>query len=270
MPNILPQVDTDITKRLTPSLKKKGIGIHTSTKVTRIEKEGEDYLLYCEDKKGEISIKAKAVLISVGRKPCIEGLNLDVLGIEHDIKGIKVDENCETNIKGIYAIGDVNGKTMLAHAASHQGIRTVEHIMNKVHNEGNEAIPNCIFIFPEIATVGISEDEAKQKELSYKTSKFMFGANGKALTLGEAEGMVKVISTRSDKLEEHKEEILGVHIMGPHASDLIHEAALALNNGMDVERIINTVHAHPTLSEAFSEAVMGLKGKAIHMVNSKK
>lgn len=262
MPNILPGVDTDLTKRLTPMLKKKGIAINSSTKVTRIEKEEEGYILYCQGKKGEVIIKTAAVLIAVGRVPRTHDLNLDKLGINFDKKGIEVDENYETNIKGIYAIGDVNGRSMLAHAASHQGIKAVEHIMGYEQSEAADIIPSCIFIFPEIAAVGITEDEAKAQNIAYKTSKFMFGANCKAMTLGEPEGMVKVISDG--------ETILGVHIMGPHASDLIQEAALAVRNKLPIEAITNTIHAHPTLSEAFLEAVLGIKGEAIHMVNINK
>jgi dihydrolipoamide dehydrogenase len=264
LPNILAQVDTDLTKRLGPSMKKKGVDIHTSTKVIRIEKENDKYTVVGEGKKGEIRIEADKVLISTGRMPVIEGLNLDTVGIEFDRKGIKVNENLETSIEGIYAIGDVNGKIMLAHAASHQGVAVAEKIAGLESHGELHNVPGCIFIFPEIATVGITEDEAKAKGIEYKTSKFMFGANGKALALGEPEGMVKVISTVEDN------KIIGVHIMGPHASDLIHEGALAVSNGMNVDDIANTVHAHPTLSESFYEAVLGLDGKAIHMAPSKR
>ena len=262
LPNILAQVDKDLTKRLTPSLKNKGINIHTSTKVTKIEKMGEDFMIFAEGKKGEIKIRAENVLIAVGRTPNTEALNLEEVGITFDKKGIHVDKDMKTNINGIYAIGDVNGKLMLAHEASYQGVSVVEKILNINDSVSAGIVPNCIFIFPEIASVGLTEEEAKQKEISYKTSKFMFGANGKALALGEPEGMVKVLCNE-------KEEIIGVHIMGPHASDLIHEAALAITNSMKIEEIKKTIHAHPTLSEAFFEAVMGLKGEAIHMVPKK-
>ena len=129
-----------------------------------------------------------------------------------------VDENYETNIPHIYAIGDVNGKSMLAHAASHQGKKVAERIMGCITTYSSEIIPSCIFVFPEIACVGITENEAKEKGIEYKTSKFLFGANGKALALGEGEGLVKVIASLDNI-------ILGVHIMGPHASDLIHEGS---------------------------------------------
>lgn len=258
LPGILVQLDTDITKRLTVSLKKRGIEINTSVKVTKIEKNENQYTVYGEGKKGEISVDAENLLICTGRAPVTEGLGLEAIGVEFDRKGIRVDSNYMTNIDGIYAIGDVNGEIMLAHAAEHQGVTTAEHIMgiNNLKNY-NTVVPGCVFVFPEVAYVGITEQEAKEKGLDYKTSKFMFGANGKALALGEGEGFVKVIS--------YNNIIIGVHIMGPHASDLIHEGALAITNRMDIDSIKNTIHAHPTLSEAFAEATLGLNGEAIHM-----
>ncbi len=257
MPNILGPTDSDITKRLTVALKKKGIDINLSTKVTKIEKCSDGYIVYGEGKKGELKIEAEKVLISAGRTPVVKGLNLDGIGIDFDKKGIKVDLNFETNVKGIYAVGDVNGKIMLAHAASHQGILAAEKIMGIDSAALSHVVPSCIFVFPEVASVGITEDEAKREGLSYKVSKFMFGANGKALALGEGEGFIKVIAV--------EDAIVGVHIMGPHASDLIHEGTLAIANNMKIDQIKSTIHAHPTLSEAFTEAVMGLKGEAIHL-----
>ncbi len=259
LPNILAQIDSDFIKRLGVSLKKKGIDIHTSTGVTKIEKADDGFKVSAEGKKGEVQVIAERVLIATGRKPVTEGLNLEAVGVDFDRKGIKVDSNFKTTAKNIFAIGDVNGKMMLAHAASHQGITVVEEIAGIVNNETTKLVPSCVFIFPEIATVGITEDEAKNSGIEYKVSKFMFGANGKALALGETEGMVKVLC-------DNNNTIIGVHIMGPHASDLIHEGALAVTKKLNVDDIAGTIHAHPTLSEAFVEAVMGLKGEAIHMI----
>nr|MBK5236230.1 dihydrolipoyl dehydrogenase [Clostridium sp.] len=263
LPSILAPVDTDLTKRLSVSLKRKGMDININTKVISIEKKGEELIVTAEGKKGEIVFTADNVLVSVGRTPMTFGLNVDKLGIVFNKKSILVDENYETNIPNIYAIGDVNGKSMLAHAASHQGKRVAERIMGCGEVCSSEVIPSCIFVFPEIACVGITENEAKEKGIEYKTSKFVFGANGKALALGEGEGMVKVIATPDNT-------ILGVHIMGPHASDLIHEGTMAINNNMKVDNIASMIHAHPTLSEAFEEAVLGLKGEAIHTMPTKK
>jgi len=262
LPNILAQVDCDITKRLTVSLKKKGIEINTGTKVSKIEKDENGYVIFGEGKKGEIRLEAEKLLISAGRSPMTQGLNLEAVGIDFDRKGIKVDSNYETNVKGIYAVGDINGKVMLAHTASHQGMFAAENILAVSEEVPSEIVPSCIFVFPEIAVVGTTEEEAKTKGLSYKTSKFMFGANGKALALGEGEGFVKVIAS--------EDKIIGVHIMGPHASDIIHEGTLAIANNISLKEIKKTVHAHPTLSEAFLEASMGINGEAIHLMPIKK
>ena len=263
LPSLLAQVDTDLTKRLSVSLKRKGIDINIDTKVISIKKYNEELIVTAEGKKGEVEFMADNVLVSVGRTPMTEGLNIENLGMTVSRRAIMVDENYETNIPGIYAIGDVNGMSMLAHAASHQGKKVVERIMGYTSINSRDVIPSCIFVFPEIACVGITENEAKEKGIEYKTSKFLFGANGKALALGEGEGMVKVVSSLDNT-------ILGVHIMGPHASDLIQEGTMAINNNMKVENITSIMHAHPTLSEAFEEAVLGLTGEAIHIVPSKK
>lgn len=259
--SILKRVDSDIVKRFSASLKRKGIELNTDVKIKKIEKEGPLFYVLGEGKKGEFKVEAEALLVCTGREPVTEGLNLEGLNIEYSRKGIKVNDSFETNVEGIYAIGDVNGRIMLAHAASHQGITVANKIFG-IEDHVEAPVPDCIFVFPEIASVGITEDEAKEKGIEYKTSKFMFGANGKALSLGEGEGFVKVISD----MEEH---IIGVHIMGPHASDLIHQGALSISSKLKIDDIKNTIYAHPTLSEAFYEAVLGLKGEAIHMINPK-
>jgi dihydrolipoamide dehydrogenase len=264
LPNILAQVDTDLTKRLLPMLKKKGMSINTSTKVVSIDKQEDGFTVNCEGKKGPVSFNSEAVLISTGRKPAIDQKRCGELGIEFTRQGITVDENYETTVKGVYAIGDVNGKWMLAHAASHQGVQVAEHLAGMGHGELGKIIPGCIFIFPEISIAGVSEEEAKAKGIDYVTAKFMFGANGKALALGEPEGLVKVVANKADMT------LIGVHIMGPHASDLIHEGVLAIEKKLTVSELSHIVHAHPTLSESFVEAVMGLEGRSIHSYPPKK
>ncbi|MEF9951396.1 MAG: dihydrolipoyl dehydrogenase [Clostridium sp.] len=260
---ILKFADTDLTKRLIASSKKKGIAMNLNTRIQSISKENDSLKVIANGKKGEVSFEADKVLLSIGRVPVVEGLGLENVGIEFDNKGIKVDANFETNIKGIYAIGDVNGKHMLAHAASHQGISVAEIITGLVSHADHNLVPNCVFVFPELSTIGPSEDELKAEGKEYKVSKFMFGANGKALTLGESEGLVKILADMDNN-------ILGVHILGPHASDLIHEGVLAVSNKLNVEDIANTIHAHPTLSESFVEAVLGIDNKAIHMAPLRK
>lgn len=263
LPSILAQLDSDISKRLVPMLKKKGIGILTSSKVMKIEKALNRLSLAVSTAKGDIQVEADQVLMAVGRQPAIDGLSLETAGVDHDGRGIKTNRFGQTNIPNIYAIGDVTGGVMLAHTASHQGIIAAEHMMGLDPGHGMETIPGCVFAFPEIAFAGVTEDEAKERGISHQTGKFMFGANGKALTLGEGEGFIKVISDESDTL-------IGVHILGPHASDLIQEGVLAIGMKIQVEDIIGTIHAHPTLSETFAEAVMDLKGTAIHCAPSKK
>lgn len=258
----LREVDSELTKRFGATLKKKGIDLHKSIENMEIIQTVDGLAVKGETKKGEVLFPANQVLLSTGRVPVIKGLNLEAAGVAYTKKGITVGHHFETNVPNIYAIGDVNGIIMLAHAASHQGIAAVEAIMGIEHKGNHDVVPNCIFVFPEIAGVGITEDEAIEKQIEIKKSKFMFGANGKALSIGEPEGFIKVISDMNDV-------ILGVHIMGPHASDLIHEGALAITKKLTVDDIANTIHAHPTLGEAFAEATLGLKGEAIHMAPPK-
>lgn len=259
MNNILPTVDSGISKRLKVMLKKRGIKVMTGTTVKNIEDDVDVKVITVEDKKGEHELIAEEVLVSTGRVPNVDKLGLDELGIEYHGKGIKVKGNYTTNIDNIFAIGDVNGESMLAHAASYQAVKVVEHLIEDKEVEPSP-VPGCIFTSPEIATVGITEDEAKKEGLGYITNQFNFSANGKALTLGEGEGFVKVIADK----ESH--EILGVHIMGPHASDLINEGILAVEKGLKAEDFTTVIHPHPTLGEAFHEAILGLIGEAIHQV----
>lgn len=264
-PSLLNTIDSDIAKRFTASLKRKGIASHTGVMVTRIEK-GEDGLLtvHMNGKKGDMNIQSEYVLLAAGRKPYTEGLGLTELGVEHTPKGILVSPSYQTNKPSIYAIGDVIGGVMLAHWAAHQGITAVEHALGANPHLEVPAIPGCIFTFPEIATVGMTEDEAKTVfEGQQQVSKFMFGANGKALSLGEGEGFVKVVVNPEGV-------IVGMHIMGPHASDLIHEGVIAIEQKMDAHTFKPMVHAHPTLSESVYEAILGLNNEAIHMAPSKK
>ncbi|MDH8679439.1 dihydrolipoyl dehydrogenase [Fusibacter bizertensis] len=259
----LREVDSEITKRFGAMLKKKGIELNKSVENMKIIQTESGLKVTGDNKKGPVEFPADTVLLSTGRVPVYKDLNLDAAGVEVTKKGIAVDHHTfKTNVDNVYAIGDVNGIIMLAHAASHQGIAAVESIMGIEHKGNHDAIPNCIFVFPEIAGVGITEDEANEKGIEIKKSKFMFGANGKALSIGEPDGFIKVISDMNDV-------VLGVHIMGPHASDLIAEGTLAVANRMTVDQIANTVHAHPTLAESFAEATLGLRGEAIHMAPPK-
>lgn len=259
---ILKFADADLTKRLVASVKKKGVNMQLNTRIQKLEKGDNCIKATAEGKKGEVTFEAEKVLMAIGRGPLVEGLGLENVGVDFDKRGIKINDNFETNVEGIYAIGDVNAKCMLAHAASHQGITVAERIMGHSSDANHDLVPNCVFVFPELSTVGATEDELKAAGKEYKVSKFMFAANGKAMSLGETEGFVKVIADMDDT-------IIGVHILGPHASDLIHEGVLAVSKKLNVKDIADTIHAHPTLSESFVEAVLGIKNEAIHMVPKK-
>ncbi len=263
---ILKDGDKEIAKRLTPTLKKQGIEVYVDIRAKEIIKENDKLKVIAKykEKDEEITVEGNYVLIASGRAPNVEGLGLDKVGIEYSPKGIKVDENFETTVPHVYAIGDVNSRGIqLAHVASAQGEYVVEKILGENPDINLDVYPSCVFTMTEVAQVGFTEEKLKEMGKEYKVSKFMFSANGKAVTLGEAEGIVKIIASPDDT-------ILGVHILGPHANDLIHEGALAIANKLDAKAITRTIHAHPTLSEAFSEATLGLDEKAIHIVPKRK
>ncbi len=260
---ILHRLDSDLSKRLQAHVKKQGMKIHNKAFVKELNsKEDGSIEVVGEEKGKELILNCEKVLVAVGRRPNLKGMNLENLGVNHSLKGIETDDNYETNVEGIFAIGDVLGRVMLAHEASHHGIIAAEAAMNKRITHNGSVIPSAIFTSPEVATVGLTEEEAKAKKMDYVTSKFMFGGNGKALAMGDSHGFIKVIA--------NGDTIVGVHIMGLNASDLIHEGVLAVSRGMRIDDITGTVHAHPTMSEGFAEAVMGLKGDSIHALAPKK
>lgn len=259
LPRILLPIDEEIARKLTQILKRKGVEILTDCKVKEIKKGNQNLEVMVSTSEGEKRLETEKVLLAAGRVPDLGGIDVQRLGIELDGKAIKVDEKMKTNIPGIYAVGDVVGKIMLAHVASREGIVAVENIAGKKTLMDYKVVPNCVFSMPEIASVGLTEEEARKDNDNIKISKFPFMANGKALGMGETEGMVKIIAD-GDTLE-----LLGVHILGPHASDLIAEGTLALSMEATAEEIVNTIHAHPTLAEAVAEAAEGVTGKPIHL-----
>jgi dihydrolipoamide dehydrogenase len=284
LPELLNTMDSELGKRLRVFLKKQKISVHTAARVEKIELDsGNDQeddqgnnqedlktlktlKISAEGKKGLIETDAEVVLAAVGRKACTAGLNLEELGIARDKSGfILVDNHFSTNIEGIYAIGDVIGGLMLAHVASAEGIAAVEKMagIDIDTNMDYQAVPACVFTIPEIASVGISEEEAKSRGINYRTGKFQFAANGKALTMGETEGMVKVLANEEDV-------IIGVHIIGPHASDLIMEGTMLVKNRLRFPDIARTIHPHPTLTEAIQEAVLDVHGQAIHLAPTRR
>jgi dihydrolipoamide dehydrogenase len=261
-PLILPPVDEEISRRLMPILKRKGINVHSGIYIKEMREEGGEKVLIADTKEGgQKEFRADVILIAMGRVPHFGGIDLDALGVEYDKYGIKTDDTMQTTVKGIYAIGDVVGKTFLAPVASVEGIVAMENIFGRESHMDYRVVPACVFSIPECASVGLKESEAKEKGYNVKVSKFPFSANGRALSIGETDGLVKVIG------DADTGRILGVHILGPHADDLIHEAALAMQANMTAKEVASMIHAHPTLPEAMLEAMLGVSEKPIHLLS---
>lgn len=259
--DILAILDEDVHKEITSIAIEKGINIFTGSKVEEIIKSENNECIVAFTKNDEKKlICADKVLIAVGRKPYIGNIDVEKLGIElnDNKKGIKVNDNMQTNIPNIYAIGDITNKIQLAHVASHQGIVAVKNILGENIEMEYDVVPSAIFTNPEIAVVGINEKEAKEKDMKVKVAKFPFQANGKALTLGESKGFIKLIKDIATN------KIIGGTIIGPHATDLIAEVTLAVKKGLTAEDIIETIHAHPTTAESIHEAALATEGGAIH------
>jgi dihydrolipoamide dehydrogenase len=258
LPSLLANIDDEIPKRLTPLLKKSGIEIMTKTMVKEIRQGDNELLVVVEDAKGIKEISTEQVLISTGRKANLRGVDVESLGLNLERGAISVNLQLQTSVPKVYAIGDVTGGVMLAHVASMQGIVVAEHIAGHTVEMNYQAIPSAIFTYPEIATVGETEQALKASEKNYKVSKFPFSANGKALALGETMGLVKIIADESGT-------VVGGSIMGPQASSMIQELVLAVEKGLKAEELAKTIHAHPTLPEAVMEAAHGILEKPLHL-----
>lgn len=243
---ILPRYDSDIAKRLRQSLSKRGIGFCTGAQVSEIVRsaDGASLSVVYVRKGMEERTEADTVLMAVGRRPAVSSLNLDAAGVEYDARGIMTDADMQTNVPGIYAVGDITGGVMLAHAASMQGIRAVDHMMGIEDNIDLSVMPAAVFTMPEVASVGRTEDECKASGEPYSCRKSFFRANGKAMCLGETEGLCKIITDGMDR-------IVGCHIIGPHASDLIHEMTAFISMGASIQALHDMVHVHPSLNEIF-------------------
>ena len=263
MPRVLMQIDKEISIRLSGILKKSGVGIITNTKLKSVEQRDGQLCVIAEGQQGDIEVMTEVVLMSAGRIPLVEGLGLDEAGVEYTRRGIAVDEGFRTNVPAIYAIGDVTGGVMLAHVASDQGKVAVEDMFGVAGHYDPKAVPSAIFTFPEIAMVGYTEEEAKELGISLLVGKFPLGANSKANIMGEEAGLVKLVARQDNR------QVIGMHIMGAHAPDLIHEGALAITNKLTIEQVAQTIHAHPTLSEAVHEAALAADNRAIHVVGRK-
>ena len=264
LPKILPLMDGELSKMLKKSMQEKNIEILTGTKVLSVETTALGAKVNVEMDQGNKSFEAEKVLVAVGRRTYTESLDLAAAGIANDRGRITVNDKMQTNVEGIYAIGDCLGKVMLAHVASAQGEVAAENIMGANKKFNGATSPSCVYTDPEFAGVGLTEEQAKEQNKDYEVGRFPLAANGKALIANGGQGVVKVI-----KGKEYN-EILGVHILGPRATDLIAEAALMIGMEATAEDVIETIHAHPTLTEAVREAVLASEGIAIHIPNKKK
>lgn len=260
MEHILPQNDSEIADELARSLKKAGIKIMTGRKVTGVESKGGMMVSTITDAAGAGAqqIESRKILVAVGRRPVSGGMGLEELGVKTERGRILVNDRMETSVPGIYAIGDVTGGMLLAHKASEEGVVASENIMGKKTRMNYNVLPAAVYTTPEVAAVGMSEQAVKEKGIDYKVGRFQFRPNGKAMALGENEGMVKIIS------DAKYGEVLGCHMVGPHVTDMIHEIVIAMAAEATVETIGRAIHAHPTLSEVVKEAALDVYGEAIH------
>ncbi len=258
---VLPGFDPDVTRVLQRRLKKLGVTVKLGTKALGWEENGESAVVRIETAKGEESLEAQVVLVTVGRKPNTENLGLEKLGLDMDGPFIATDSQCKTSTDGIWAIGDVAGQPMLAHKASYEGEITAEAIAGHPAHKDAKTVPAVVFTDPEVATAGMMEHEAKAAGYTVKIGKVPFAAIGRALTTGETDGFIKAV------LDAEDDRVLGVTIVGAHASDLISEAALAIEMDAEALDIGLTIHPHPTLSEGVMEAAKHAIGQAIHVGN---
>lgn len=256
MPTILPGMDGEVVKNADRILRKQGFDIRTGQRVAGAERKGDKVVVAVE---GQEPIECDYLLVSVGRRAYTGGMGFEEQGIKLERGVIAVDERYHTGVGNIYAIGDAIGGRMLAHKAEEEGVAAVEFAAGKHGHVNYDAVANVVYTWPEIASVGMTEEEAKAAGHEYKVGKFPFIANGRAKAMAEQDGFVKILA------DAKTDRILGLHILGPRASDMIAEAALALEFQGSAEDIARTVHAHPTLPEAVKEAALAVAGRAIHI-----
>ena len=258
--HITPGMDKEISSEFMKILKKQGIKFNMQNKVETIKKNKSGVTVSTVDKEGnKNNLDCDVVLISVGRKANTEGLNLETVGVElDDKKRIKTDKSFKTNLENIYAIGDVISGPMLAHKAEDEGIAVAENIAGQSGHVNYDTIPGVIYTTPEVAAIGKTEEQLKNSKMKYKIGKFSFMANSRAKAIDDAEGFVKILA------DEKTDKVLGAHIIGPHAGELIAEIGVAMEFGASSEDIARTCHAHPTFSEAVKEAALSVDKRAIH------
>ena len=266
MDHMLPMLDGELTKIGVAHMKKMGMEFNLECPVQSVEASPVGAKVTCRNKAGEtVSFEAEKVLVAIGRKANTAGLNLEAGGLNNDRGRILVNDKMETNVPGVYAIGDcVFGRAQLAHTASAMGEVAAENIMGMDAKYDESTNPTCVYIEPEAASVGLTEEQAKAKGIDYKVGKFPMSANGKALILNGGEGLVKIIA------DAKYGEVLGMHIIGPRATDLIAEGALAIGGEMTLDEIIATIHSHPTVTETMRECALDALGRAVHIPPRKK
>lgn len=252
----LPVLDSDIAKRLRQTIGKRGVEFYMQSAVKSITQtnteDGTKQLTVSFEKKGKpVSVDADMVLIATGRKPCTDGLALEQAGIEYSPKGIVVDDDFQTNVSGVYAIGDVNGRCLLAHAATFQGLHVVNRILNRPDDIRFDVMPSAIFTNPEAASVGLSEDQLKAEQRPYECRKGFYRSNGKALAMNETDGMIKLLVDTADN-----QRIVGCHAFGAHSADMVQEIAALMNSGTTLQQLANIIHIHPTLSEILHDMAL--------------
>ncbi len=261
MDQILPGMDTESALELAKALKRQGIRIHTAARAERLERTGSGVRLHVRKKDEVQVVEGDVLLVAVGRRPNTAGIGLEEVGVQLDDRGfVRVNEHMETSVRGVYAIGDIVPGPMLAHRASREGIVAAERIAGLPSAMDARAIPSVVYTEPQLASVGLSEEEARARGIAYRVGKFPWVANGRALTYGVNVGFAKILTDEQDV-------VIGVHIVGPEASSLIGEGVLAVEMAATAEDIGLSVHPHPTLSEALMEAAENVHKRAIHIVN---
>jgi len=263
MASMLPMLDGDLTKIGVEHMKKMGMDFHLECPVQSVEASPIGAKVVCKNKDGQsVSFEAEKVLVAIGRRANTASLNLAAGGIANDRGRIIVNDKMETNVSGVYAIGDcVSGYAQLAHTASAMGEVAAENICGHEAHYDEKSNPTCVYIVPEAASVGLTEEQCKAQCVDYKVGKFPMSANGKALIINGGEGLVKIIAGTKYG------EILGMHIIGPRATDLIAEGALAISDEMTLDELISTIHSHPTVTETMREAALHAQKRAIHTSN---
>ncbi len=258
--HITPGMDREVSNEFMKILKKQGLKFHMQHKVDKIKKDNSGAIVSTTNKEGiKKDLDCEVVLVSVGRKPNTEGLNLEKIGINLDDKNrIQTDKNFMTNLNNIYAIGDVIDGPMLAHKAEDEGIAVAENIAGQSGHVNYDTIPGVIYTTPEVASIGKTEEQLNELDIKYKIGKFSFMANSRAKAIDDTEGFVKILA------DEKTDKVLGAHLIGPHAGELIAEIGVAMEFGASSEDIARTCHAHPTFSEAVKEAALSVDKRAIH------